>query len=87
MLAGLLSLLLTLPAYVAQAADSAAPPKPSVADQARAFGNQVKQDAREVGKAVKEEATKLGHAAKKQAHVIKNKVVAHTGHADEPKPK
>jgi len=87
MRAGLLSLLLTLPAYAEQAADSTPPAKASVADQAKAFGKQVKQDAREVGKAVKEEAIKVGHAASKQAHVLKSKVTAHTSQTDAAKPK
>lgn len=86
MRARMLSLLLALSAYRTQATESTDAPKPSVAEQARAFGKQVKQDARKVGTAVKEEATKVGHAARKQAKVLKTKVTAHTAKADDPKP-
>jgi hypothetical protein len=82
----LLTLLLALAACPTHATEPAPATKPTVAEQARAIGAQVKQDAQAVGQAVKKEATKIGHAAKEQAIVLKTKVKAQTGKADEPKP-
>ncbi len=82
--ARLLALLLVLAACPAQAVEPAPTPKPSIAEQAKAVGAQVKQDAIAVGTAVKKEAKKVGAATRKQVAIIKTKVKAQTGKADEP---
>lgn len=83
----LVALLLAVAACPVHALESAPTPRPSVAEQARAFGTRVKEDAKAVGKAAQEEGKKIGAASRKQAAALKTRVKAHTAKADRPEGK